>query len=429
LGSGCTYTAIEVAAQAGYFYYSLSQPIHGEAERQGIKHPSYDDLQSIGNDFRVKHGPSALAMFAVGSADAEWAKNPLLKGIVVDGIRNAGEEDYFRQFPNFFMFSIQATADCRFERLRKLKRVKTREEFDAADKRDANEKWVQGQQVKECTYRADIVFNNEHNIPKVATDQKYQYIRDKFMRSYVSLIQRVLAHEPTYEHQPAENETLMAMAYCTSKRSRCEKRKVGAVIANQYGNVISAGYNDVPEGVLPCILDPAINGCYRDRLQEEFAATIHNCPVCGRKITGKFRCIACGKILTAFVKRCDGCGRDPEIEYTCKKCTANVYEEFVPGAQPAMGKLLDMCRSLHAEEKALLGLTCDASGIPANGTLFTTTFPCNLCANKIVAAGIKKVVFAEPYPMPEAMAVLQNSGVELINFQGVKSSAYFRLYR
>lgn len=32
------------------------------------------------------------------------------------------------------------------------------------------------------------------------------------------------------------------------------------------------------------------------------------------------------------------------------------------------------------------------------GTLFCTTFPCHLCAKQIIAAGIAKVVFLEPYP-------------------------------
>jgi len=88
-----------------------------------------------------------------------------------------------------------------------------------------------------------------------------------------------------------------------------------------------------------------------------------------------------------------------------------------------------MCRALHAEENAILYLARDGSGVPSNGTLYTTTFPCSLCANKIAAVGLKKVVFAEPYPMPEALEVLTQNQVEVVKFQGVKSSAFFRLYR
>jgi hypothetical protein len=32
------------------------------------------------------------------------------------------------------------------------------------------------------------------------------------------------------------------------------------------------------------------------------------------------------------------------------------------------------------------------------GTLYCTTFPCHMCAKHIVASGIERVVFLEPYP-------------------------------
>jgi len=66
--------------------------------------------------------------------------------------------------------------------------------------------------------------------------------------------------------------------------------------------------------------------------------------------------------------------------------------------------------------------------ISNNFVLYTTTYPCTLCANKIVSIGIKKVVFAEPYPMEDATKILQAGKVELSPFEGVKSSAYFRIY-
>jgi len=60
--------------------------------------------------------------------------------------------------------------------------------------------------------------------------------------------------------------------------------------------------------------------------------------------------------------------------------------------------------------------------------LYTTTFPCNLCANRIVAAGINRVVYAEAYTMKESKEILRRGTVEIQKFEGVKSTAYFRLY-
>ncbi|MDE5464399.1 hypothetical protein GWG67_27595 [Bradyrhizobium sp. CSS354] len=59
--------------------------------------------------------------------------------------------------------------------------------------------------------------------------------------------------------------------------------------------------------------------------------------------------------------------------------------------------LIEFGRDIHAE----MSVITDAArnGVPiAGATLYSTTFPCHLCAKHIVAAGIKRVVSIEPYP-------------------------------
>jgi deoxycytidylate deaminase len=58
---------------------------------------------------------------------------------------------------------------------------------------------------------------------------------------------------------------------------------------------------------------------------------------------------------------------------------------------------LEYGRIVHAEMSAI----SDAArlGLPIKGgTLHCTTFPCHMCAKHIIAAGIERVVFLEPYP-------------------------------
>jgi dCMP deaminase len=87
-----------------------------------------------------------------------------------------------------------------------------------------------------------------------------------------------------------------------------------------------------------------------------------------------------------------------------------------------------MCRSLHAEENALMNLLKNSSSVYNDTTLYTTTFPCNLCANKIAEVGIKKVIYAEPYPQEEAKKVLNNNQIACEMFEGVKSAAFFKFF-
>jgi cytidine deaminase len=64
--------------------------------------------------------------------------------------------------------------------------------------------------------------------------------------------------------------------------------------------------------------------------------------------------------------------------------------------------LLEFGRIIHAEMSAI----CDASrkGVSIDGPiLYCTTFPCHICAKHIVASGIRRVVYLEPYPKSYAV--------------------------
>jgi deoxycytidylate deaminase len=58
-------------------------------------------------------------------------------------------------------------------------------------------------------------------------------------------------------------------------------------------------------------------------------------------------------------------------------------------------------RAVHAEMDALL--TCARSGVsPQGGILYATTFPCHNCTRHIIAAGIERVFYIEPYAKSRA---------------------------
>ena len=58
---------------------------------------------------------------------------------------------------------------------------------------------------------------------------------------------------------------------------------------------------------------------------------------------------------------------------------------------------LEYGRVVHAEMSAITDAARLGRSL-AGSTLYCTTFPCHMCAKHIVAAGIKRVVFLEPYP-------------------------------
>lgn len=236
----------------------------------------------------------------------------------------------------------------------------------------------------------------------------------------------------------------MTTAYAVSRMSSCLKRKVGAVIIENTESqdkdnstigrvdsqpfIVTTGYNEVPVGSYQCVFHPDFQMCYRDFLQEKQAKKIKFCPNCGKEINlDQIKCTQCGKQFNVFKKFCEECRSEIDDNYQCE-CNTPVFKDYLPGEKNTPGKLLDMCRALHAEENALLNLIKNNNSRPDKLIFFVTTQPCNLCANKIVTAGIKKVVFDEPYLMQEAVDILSAGGVNVERFEGVKSSAFFKLY-
>ena len=65
-------------------------------------------------------------------------------------------------------------------------------------------------------------------------------------------------------------------------------------------------------------------------------------------------------------------------------------------------ELTEYGRVVHAEMEALL--SCSRNGLSTVGTtLYCTTFPCHNCAKHIIAAGVERVVYVEPYPKSKAL--------------------------
>jgi deoxycytidylate deaminase len=83
-------------------------------------------------------------------------------------------------------------------------------------------------------------------------------------------------------------------------------------------------------------------------------------------------------------------------------------------------------------------LACARSGRSARGaTLYTTTFPCHNCTRHIIAAGISKVIYIEPYAKSRASALHPDEisvdreepgKVPFLPFVGVGPRRYFDLF-
>lgn len=370
-GSGCSYVGHWIEKNKNYTFLSLSDILKELYVQQHPKKKfSRTDLQNFGNEIRQLHGSHYLAE-CIWKKMQEHQEN----NYVIDSIRNPEEINYFRKnIPEFYLFGVFAEQEQRWHRVGQIYNDDKRE-FENDDKRDSGEKFAYGQRVTDSFRMSDIIILNNDNI---RPGNQQERIFSKQLESYMNIIEK---KEP---FRPSPMETYMTMAYASSMRSSCLKRKVGAVIVDANGNVFSSGYNEVPSSNKTCLNE--YGACYRDTLKNNFNTS-----------------------LTNIVKR-------------SKEQTA-VYDVFKKSF-----KILDYCRALHAEENAILNVArVGASTVLSESTLYTSTYPCNLCANKIAQVGIKNIVYFEPYPMPEAKKILSDKKVTQTPFSGVTYNGYFRL--
>lgn len=366
-GSGCTYISKNVLAKMGYEYISLSEILRAATERQDAPRTK---LQDVGNSIRIQNGNDYLAQEAI-----KKIKSSAGTKFVVDSIRNTHEIDALRaEYSNFFLFAVWASHDVRWGRT-KDKYNGNGVLFDDDDKRDKDEKSESGQQITLCYQMADVIILNENTIHTEETDE-YRKLNG-ITKKYVDLI------EKSTKFEPSEMETLMTMAYANSMRSSCSQRKVGALIIDEFGNAFSSGYNEVPSSERPC--KNTYGMCYRKFIRNKLDTKL-------KDVIG-----------------------DEELTKT------------ISGIVKSESKMLDYCRALHAEESAIVNMArLSVSANLSKATLYTTTYPCNLCANKIAQVGIKHIVYFEPYPQKEAKDILNIHNVKQTPFEGVTFNGYFR---
>lgn len=339
---------------------------------------------------------------------------------VIDSFRNPAEVLFFnKRYSSFYLCSVYASKQSRIDRLNKSFN-EMREIRDQGE--GYSTKNLHKQNVPECVLLADYAINNE-------IDDKYKHKIVRFL---------VLIDNPGTVYPTAE-EVFMNLAYSLSLRSTCLSRQVGAVITNPDGFVITAGWNDVGSGQLGCSLNcksdytkysgedhllsvwgDTINDLNKEGLLNDIQDSDYFCfkDIKSKQIIHK-------KIDKIFNKLADNNKFDSELENFMLKIKDILKDELSI-------KRLVYARALHAEENALLQAARFGGNGVSGGTIYVTTFPCELCAKKIYQSQLKRIVYTEPYPDSISEKIFLKDGVRQINihqFEGVKSPSFHKLFK
>ena len=76
------------------------------------------------------------------------------------------------------------------------------------------------------------------------------------------------------------------------------------------------------------------------------------------------------------------------------------------------GQNHELCRGIHAEQNAVVQAAYHGVSVQG-GTLYCTHQPCVVCTKILLNAGIRRIVYANPYPDKLAEDMLAASGIKV----------------
>ena len=342
--------------------------------------------------------------------------------IAIDSLKNPFEIVFFKErYSAYYTFSIHSKDEViysRFSNLEEIKEIHKKEMYQSdkeKQKESLNSKEdFNSQNVIECIQRSDVYIDNNN-------DKKDTLYKQIF--KYLSLIVHPGLITPT------KDEMIMQLALNAKFNSGCISRQVGAVVLNKYDSIKSIGWNEVPEGQIPCNLrshsELLNNSTLKDYSKYE-KNTVRN--------RNQFKYI--------FLDKDDIKDKD-KFKILSLKSTPNnqFYESNEEGLNDSFcfksvqnkidnNKNQVYTRSLHAEENAFLQLAKYGNNEIIGGQLFTTASPCFLCAKKAYQLGIKRIVYIEAYPdiSNEQVFDIGTQDIEMVHFRGAIGLAYQKLY-
>ncbi|MCA7001167.1 anti-phage dCTP deaminase [Dickeya solani] len=364
----------------------------------------YKTLQDMGDTLRKQHGNFICAELAVltiqerreqiyGRDNPELTKNTKKTAYIIDQIKHPAEVELFNQVykNNFYLVGLLRTVS---ERIQNLKDESIAEEnISKIIERDRKSRNKNGQQVEETLQLSDYFIKN------LDTE-----VMRKSVQRFIDLIHGV-------NHiTPSRDESGMYSAYSASLGSACLSRQVGASIMDIEGNVIATGRNDVPAFGGGLYTSESAkdkrcfnkNGCHNDRHKGLLKKEIED------------------------IFRRNNIPNSGELAEEVMKETKAKY-------------LIEYSRAVHAEMDAIVSLARNTNIGTTGNTLYCTTYPCHICARHIVAAGMRRVVYIEPYEKSLALQLHDdticqpdhNPSEEKVlfeNFEGVAPKRYAKFF-
>ncbi|MGA7885989.1 MAG: anti-phage dCTP deaminase [Acidobacteriaceae bacterium] len=292
----------------------------------------------------------------------------------------------------FYLIGIASDDDAQMKYLRDELGIPESLAKDLIE-RDQNEQHLHGQRTRDTFYLSDVFIEARH---------------DRYKPQVERFLELVFGHPFI---TPRKEEHAMFLAYASAARSAQLGRQVGAAIATPEGDVLAVGMNEVPSsrGGLYWEGDPRdardhtrsidSNAEHRNKIVKSIVQKLGNRVLDAARLARLLQDVLPDKVAGENL---------PKLEDDIKQKLNEDREELIDEAlaceavsSSELREITEYGRAVHGEMDAIL--TCARLGISVKGNyLFVTTFPCHNCSRHIVASGITRVYYVEPYPKSKA---------------------------
>lgn len=365
---------------------------------------------TAGTQFRetLERG-DALAALAVGQIRIERGDAPRERHCyVLRSLKHPAEVDALRSVygDQFIAVAVHAPREERVLALaRRIAETRSERSDDQRGRaeeliaRDENERGHDdfGQQVRDTFPRADVFLTTSRSLET----QIDRFVDLLFGRPVVT---------------PTRDEVGMFHAQGSALRSSAMGRQVGAALLNKQGDLLAIGCNEVPK---------AGGGQYWEGDEHD-----------GRDFQVGFDQSDVGKrgVLRDMLFRLKQSGHlreDANLEEVVAQANKT------PLREAAVLNLTEFTRDVHAESAAIVTAARLGRSV-RRSTLCVTTFPCHNCAKHILAAGVSRVVYIEPYAKSYAAEFYRDSieleqehpkKVSFLPFSGIAPRRFLEWFR
>jgi deoxycytidylate deaminase len=369
-------------------------------------------LQNIGTGLRKKFSKDYIAQKIVERIGVERQKTgyedtsyqiPKNQRVVhiIDSLKNPEEYNLLKRVYGdiFWMVGVFSPEDVRENRLHKkgLNKPESVKIFST----DEAEGPDHGQRVRDTIELSDYFIRNDTNTKENL---------EKSCERFLDLIFRIKVTTPS------RDESAMYTAVSAATLSACLSRQVGAAIYNEEGELIGKGANDVPK----------------------FGGGLYN----SDDGENDFRCYRNGEKICHNDDRKEKLYQNAHealISENILKSRVKTEETRKALRKTEIKQLIEYSRAVHAEMEAIISVARKGTKSIVGSTLYSTTFPCHNCARHIVAAGIKRVVYIEPYPKSlaldlhdDAITTVDKSKedkVLFLQYEGLAPKNIIRIYK